>query len=50
MEKLSEFDRQVLSIIQSSINDTIKNRMCDYNSPLKPLIDDAFKIHAESVR
>ena len=50
MKTLTDFEKQVLSIMQTSINDTIKARMTDYNSPLRPLIDDAFKVHADSIR
>jgi len=47
---LSEFEKGVLSIMQNAVTDTIKARMTEYGSPLKPIIDDAFKVHADTIR
>ncbi len=47
---MTEFDKQVLTIMQNAVSDTIKARMTEYGSPLKPIIDDAFKVHAETIR
>jgi methenyltetrahydromethanopterin cyclohydrolase len=50
MKTLSDFDKEVLSIMQTEIHGAIKARMSAYGSPLTPIIDDAFKVHGETIR
>lgn len=47
----TEFEKIILTTVQEGINEAIKKRLIDdYNSPIKPLIDDVIKGHLESLR
>lgn len=49
-EKMTEFDQKILSVMQESIHQVVKERVGGYNSPLNPLINDAFKVHETTLR
>lgn len=51
MNKHTEFEKIVLSTVRDGINEAIKKRiMDDYNSPVKPLIDDVIKDYSPDIR
>lgn len=49
-KELSDFEKIILSSVQSSIHEAIKTKITSYDSPLNPIIIDAFKVHSDSIR
>jgi len=49
-KKLTDFEKIILSSIQEGIHTTIWEKLKSYDSPLKKLIDDAFKVHDTQLR
>jgi hypothetical protein len=48
--KLSDFDKLILDTVRENLHKVIGDKLSGYDSPLKKMIEDAFKIHDQELR